>query len=108
MPHRYRHRQGKRHVGCELRQPLGFLRRLRRRPRDAWQPHGQLLTQPVNVVVGPVRGDQLDRQLGPLRELAGEQAADERRVGRDLIGMHPLRQREVLSGQCVDPARPGS
>lgn len=82
------HWQGEREMWRELRQPLRFLRRLLRGPSDTRQARGQVLTKAVDVVVGAVRRDGIDRQIGPARELPCEQATDERDVGLDLAGMH--------------------
>jgi hypothetical protein len=89
MPSRQLHRNSQRQVRGELGQPLRFHRRLLGGPADAWQPSGQVVTEPVDVVVGPVGGDRIDRQIGPVRELYGEQASHECDVGVDLVGMHP-------------------
>ncbi len=48
-----------------------------------------MLTEPKDVVIGAVRRDRFDRQIGPLRELPREQVTYERDVGVDLIGVHP-------------------
>ena len=47
-----------------------------------------MVTEPIDVVNGPVRNDWIDRQIGPLPELASEQATHERDVCTDLIRMH--------------------
>jgi hypothetical protein len=39
-------------------------------------------------VIGPIRDDGLDPQIGPLRKLLGKQTANESDVGLDLVGMH--------------------
>ncbi len=88
MPHRQLHRNRERQVRRESRQPLRLLRRLGGGPPDARQPSGEVVPETVDVVIGPVRHDRIDRQIGPLRELPGEQAAHERDVGVDLVGMH--------------------
>lgn len=88
MPHRQLHRERERQVRRELRQPLGLLRRLRRGPSDARQPGGQVVTEPIDVVIGPVRLDRIDRQIGPLRELPREQSTHQPGIGLDLVGMH--------------------
>ena len=49
---------------------------------------GQVFAEPVDVVIGSVGHDRLDRQIGPVRELPSEQASDERDVGLDLVGVH--------------------
>jgi hypothetical protein len=89
MPHRQLHRKRERQVRRELRQPLRLLRRLPGGPPDARQPSGQLISEPIDVVIGPVRRDRIDRQTGPLREPPCEQATHERDIGLDLAGMHP-------------------
>jgi hypothetical protein len=47
-----------------------------------------VVTEPIYVVIGSVRHDRLDGQIGPLRELPSEQATHELDVGLDLLGMH--------------------
>ena len=82
------HRHRERQLRCEPRQPLRLFGCLVGGPADARQPRRQLVTEPVDVVVGPVGVDQLDRQVGPLRELPGEQSAYQGDVGLDLVGVH--------------------
>ena len=88
MPHRQLHRNRERQVRRESRQPLRLLRRLVGGPPDARQPSGEVVAEPIDVVIGPVRDDRIDRQVGPVRELPGEQATHERDVGLDLVGVH--------------------
>ncbi len=88
MPHRQLHRKRERQVRRELGQPLSLRRRLLGGPPDARQPSGQMVPEPIDVVIGPVRGDRNDPQIGPLRELSCEQAMHECDVGMDLVGMH--------------------
>jgi hypothetical protein len=88
LAHRQRDGQREREMRGEPGQPLGFLGRLPGGPADPGQPDGQPLTESVDVVVRSVRGDQPDRQVGPVRELPGEQSAYQVRVGLDLVGVH--------------------
>ncbi len=80
----YRDRQER----SEHRQPPLLEVDLAGRPLDARQPHGHVLAEPVDRIVGPARGDRLDRKGRPLRELRREQASDERRVRVDLVRVH--------------------
>jgi hypothetical protein len=48
--------------------------------------------EPVVRVVGSAREDCLDRQIGPLREAAGDEALHEGWVGVDLVRVHPHAQ----------------
>jgi hypothetical protein len=84
---RQRHRHRQRQVRGQLRQPPHLLGGLTGRPSDARQPDRRVLTQAVDVVIGPVRIDRDDRRAGPVRELAGQQAAHQRHVGVDLVGV---------------------
>src|SRR4051812_42892992 len=88
MAHRYLHRKRKGQVRRELGQPLRLLRRLPGGPSDARQSSSQVITEPVDVMIGSVRRDRIDLQIGPLWELRGEQPADERYVGVHLVGVH--------------------
>lgn len=88
MPHRQLHRKRERQVWREPRQPLSLLHGLLGGPPDARQPGGKVVTEPVGVVIGPVRHDRSDRQTGPLRELPCERSTHERDVSLDLVGMH--------------------
>lgn len=88
MPHRQLHRKRERQVRRELRQPLRLRHRLLGGPPDARQPSGQMVPEPIDVVIGTVRGDRIYPQIGPLRELPREQATHESDVGLDLVGMH--------------------
>lgn len=36
-----------------------------------------VVAEPIDVVIGPVRRDRLDRQIGPVRELTGEQVTQQ-------------------------------
>lgn len=47
-----------------------------------------MVAEAIDVVIGPVRHDRLDREIGPLRKLPGEQATHERNIGVDLVDMH--------------------
>jgi hypothetical protein len=89
MPSRQLDWKRERQVRGELGQPLCLGGRLLGGPPDARQPSGQVVAEPVDVVIGPVRLDRIDRQVGPVRELPGEQATHQRDVGLDLLGMHP-------------------
>ena len=55
---------------------------------ESGQGSGKRVTERVEDVIGPVGRDRLERKLGPLWELADEQAIHEREVGLDLVGMH--------------------
>ncbi len=101
-PRCQRHRKSERQMRRELREPLRLRGRLPGRPADARQPGGQLLTEPIDVVIGPVRRDRLDPQIRPLRELLDEQTTYECDVGLDLVGMHSGRTHRR------DPRRTGS
>ena len=48
-----------------------------------------MITESVDVVISPVRLDQLDGQPGPLGALLSKQSPDERHVGGDLVSVHP-------------------
>lgn len=61
-------------------QPLGFFSRLLDRAGMAREPNGQLLAQPVDHMVRAGRGEQKQRQLGPLRELRIDQTPRQRGV----------------------------
>ena len=76
-----------RQVWGELGQPLRFGGSLPGRPADTRQPSGQVVAKPVDVVVGPVGLDRVDRQVGQVRELPGQQASHERDVGVGLLGI---------------------
>lgn len=47
-----------------------------------------MLPEAVDVVIGSVRRDRLDRQVTPLRELPSEQPPHEGGVGLDLVSVH--------------------
>lgn len=81
----------------ELRQPLRLLCCLAGSPLSARQPNGQVVTEPVDVMIGPVRRDRTDRQIGPLWELRDEQPAYESCVGVYLVGVHLFSCHDVLS-----------
>ena len=74
-------------------------------PADPRQPDGEVVAEPVDVVVGPLRDDRLHGQARPPRELPREQAVDERGVGRDLV---PCIFRAAIVGAARPrlPARP--
>ena len=82
------HRNRERQVRPKLRQPLRLPCCLGGGPADARQSSGQLVAKPIDVVIGPVGHDRLDRQLGPPRKLSFEQAPHERGIGLDLVGVH--------------------
>jgi hypothetical protein len=88
MAHRQLHRNRERQMRREFRQPLPLLGRLVGRPRDARQPSGQVVGEPIDVVICPIRHDRIDRQIGPLRELPGKQTTNKPDIGLDLGGMH--------------------
>ena len=96
---------GKREALCGLAAP----ERLRNRERDGLgedgqplelalqpldllllprQPHELVGAEPVVRVVRPEWEDRLDREIRPLRELPGDEALHEGRVGVDLVRVH--------------------
>ena len=81
-------RNRERQVRREPGEPLRLLRSLAGGPLDARQPGGELVPETIDIVIGPVRHNRIDRQIGPVRELPREQATHERDVGLDLVGMH--------------------
>lgn len=68
------------------------------------QARRQLVPQPVDVVIGPVRRDRMNRQPGPRGELACEQPVYERGIGLDLVGMHSGRAHSRHRGDDEFPA----
>ncbi len=83
VPHRQLHRERERQVWRELRQPQGLRRRLFGGPPDARQPGGEAVTEPVDVVIGPVRRNPMDGQIGPL----GNCAASKRRTSSTSVSI---------------------
>ena len=85
---RERDRYGERQVRRKSRQPPALLGRLSHCPTDPREPHRQVGAESIDVVVGPGRFHRFDREIGPPRELRGEQPADELGAGLDLVGVH--------------------
>lgn len=77
VTHLHRYRDGQGNVRGEPGQPLEFLPGLPNCTGMAGQPDGQFLAQSVNHVVRAYRGEQLQGQPGPLRELRIDQAPDQ-------------------------------
>ena len=55
---------------------------------DARHSHGHVVAEPIDCVVGSGGLDWRDGKVCPTRKLRREHPADERCVGRDLVGMH--------------------
>ena len=72
---------------------------------DAWHAHHHVVAEAIERVVSAGRGNRPYRQPGPLRELRGDQALDQRRVGCDLVRMHLARHQPALA---VGPPMPGA
>ena len=70
------------------RQPLKILLDVAYRPVNARQAHGHVVAQPVERVVGPGRLDRRDGQVGPVRELRGQQPLHEGSVCGNFVDVH--------------------
>src|SRR5690606_28311709 len=73
----------------EQRHQPRLLLRLGSGPGGARQPQREVVTDPVDVVVGAVVRHLAQRQPSPLRALLGEQPPGEVGVGEDLVVVHP-------------------
>ena len=96
-PHRRRDRQ--REAGRQLRQPALLVLHERHGQRPAGEAHHQVVAEPEQHVVPPV-GHELQRPVGEVGVLLGEQGAHERVVDLHLGGGHVL-------GRHVAAARRG-
>lgn len=75
-------------MGTEDREPRLLLDDVVHRPVDAWQPHGEVVTEAVDGVVGAGH-DPLERQFSPLWLLGCDQTTHKADVGVYLVGVHP-------------------